>query len=388
MKSAYNHDWVYNLAVIKEVKRWWKHHFITKDQFVAISDAFKIPLYHPNVMIRVLLFVATLFALSGVSGFFFLVFADAGETIVSFASIFYGLASFFVLEKIFIGNNHYKSGVTEALLYHACGFTIGGLAVLTDMNNVTLVLIVSFVVFSFAAVRYLDLICTMCSTLTLVGIAFYECFVAGGIFKQIIPFVIIILFSLVYWKVSQLIDAPKLKVWRYNLIVVESLSLLLIYLGGNYFVVRELSVSTMDMVIPDNGDIPFAFIFYFLTAMLPIMYLYFAIRNRNVVLLRVSLVVVALSAFTFKYYFSLGHPEITLTVAGAVLLIITLAVLNYLKTPRAGFTRENLLSEKWGSVNAEAFIISQTMGGNQASQPETFKGGGGSFGGGGATGDF
>src|SRR4051812_25959197 len=170
MKSAYNHDWVYNLAVIKEAKKWWKHNFISKDQFVSICENFKVPFYHPNLMIRVLLFVATLFALSGVSGFFFLIFADAGETVISIASIFYGLISFFVLEKLFIGNNHYKSGVTEALLYHACGFTIGGMAVLTDMDNVTFILIVGLVVLSFAAMRYLDLICTVCATLTLAAI--------------------------------------------------------------------------------------------------------------------------------------------------------------------------------------------------------------------------
>jgi len=263
MKSAYSHDWVYNLAVIKEAKKWWKHDLISKDQFSAISDGFKVPFYHPNLMIRVLLFVATLFALSGVSGFFFLIFADGGEKVIAVAAIFYGLISFFILEKLFIGNNHYKSGVTEGLLYHACGFTIGGIAALTNMDNVTFVLIISLGILSFAAIRYLDLICTVCATLTLAGIAFYECFMAGGIFKQIIPFVIIIVFSAIYWKVSGMRKSTKLKIWRNNLIVVESLSLLLIYLGGNYFVVRELSVSMMDMEITEGGDIPFAFLFYF-----------------------------------------------------------------------------------------------------------------------------
>ena len=55
---------------------------------------------------------------------------------------------------------------------------------------------------------------------------------------------------------------------------------------------------------------------------------------------------------------------------------------------RNGFTRENILTEKWSSVNAEAFIISQTMGGNQVNVDESFGGKGGSFGGGGSSGDF
>ena len=74
--------------------------------------------------------------------------------------------------------------------------------------------------------------------------------------------------------------------------------------------------------------------------------------------------------------------------AGIILLILTILLLNYLKTIRYGFTRENTLGEKWTNVNAEAFIISQTMGGNQVTTNEQFKGGGGGFGGGGATGTF
>jgi hypothetical protein len=56
---------------------------------------------------------------------------------------------------------------------------------------------------------------------------------------------------------------------------------------------------------------------------------------------------------------------------------------------RGGFTRENHLAEKWANLNLQAFVISQTLGGNQpgaGSQIET--GGGGKFGGGGSTDSF
>jgi len=60
MNSAYNIQWVYNLAVIKESKRWAKHNFITTEQFAKISIEYITPLYHPNLIIRILLFIATL----------------------------------------------------------------------------------------------------------------------------------------------------------------------------------------------------------------------------------------------------------------------------------------------------------------------------------------
>ncbi|MDZ7647751.1 MAG: hypothetical protein U5K54_11535 [Cytophagales bacterium] len=101
-----------------------------------------------------------------------------------------------------------------------------------------------------------------------------------------------------------------------------------------------------------------------------------------------SLLVLALSVFTFKYYYSLGHTEITLTAAGIILVGIAILLMRYLKTIRAGFTRENLMASKWGAMNVEAILISQTMGGNQPGNVNTDTGGGGDSGGGGASTSF
>ena len=387
MSSAYHETWVYNLAVIKEAKNWCKHGFIEKDQLSVIQQAYTVPFYHPNFIIRILLFVATLFALSGATGFFTLIFVDTGKEFISLACMGYGIGSFLVLEKLFIDKNHYKSGVTEAILYHACGFTIGGIGGVSDFNE-HVMLWTCLAVLSFAAFRYLDLLCTVGATLVLAGILFYEFYSMGGIFQQIIPFVFLIGFTPIYFLIRRLKKEDRLKLWSTNLLIIESISLLLIYLAGNYLVVRELSINLMELELQEGQDIPFAFIFYALTILIPIAYLYFGIKNKDIVLLRVSLIVIAFSAFTFKYYFSLGHPEITLTLAGIMLIGISITVMRYLKTMRNGFTRENLLSERWSSMNAEAFLISQTMGGNQVSAEQASMPGGGNFGGGGASSDF
>jgi len=389
MKNAYNNPWVYNLAVIKETKRWARHNYITDAQFVKISEEYKVPFYHPNLIIRILLFIATLLALSGVTGLFFLFVAEAGTVGISTMCIVYGIGSFVVLEKFFISKNHYKSGVTEAILYHACGFTIGGIAGLSDFDSTQLLLIACLVVFSFSAIRYLDLITTLAAIVSFAALLFYNCFEAGGIYKQIIPFVFIFSFSAIYFITKKVQKSSNLNVWSNNLLLVEAISLLLIYVSGNYLVVRELSVNLMELELTEGADIPFAFLFYFLTVFIPLLFLYVGIKNKDMVLLRVSLLVLACSVFTFKYYYSLGHTEITLTFAGVFLIGITIALMHYLNVIRNGFTRENLLSEKWQSMNAEAFIISQTMGGNQSvNQDGGQSGGGGDSGGGGATTGF
>ncbi len=388
MTSAYNHRHVYNLNVIKEVKRWAKHNFITTGQHTQINEEYKTPFYHPNLIIRILLFIATLLALSGVTGLFFLFFSGLGETGISVTSIIYGIASFVALEKMFIANNHFKSGVTEAMMYHACGFTIGGVGGLVDFDSPQLMLLTSLIVFSFAAFRYLDLLTTVAAVLSFAGILFYNFYQAGGILKQIIPFVFIIAFGLLYWRIKKLKGNEKHKLWTNNLIVVEVISLLFVYAAGNYLVVRELSVNLMDLELQEGENIPFAFLFYLLTVIIPVGFLVAGIKNKDLVLLRVSLVALAFSVFTFKYYYSLGHTEITLTLAGAILIGVAIMLMRYLKVIRNGFTGENLLSERWADMNVEAFVISQTMGGNVAQSGSDNLGGGGDSGGGGASTKF
>jgi uncharacterized membrane protein YgcG len=387
MKPAYKTTGLYNLAVIKETKRWFNQGLIEADQFEKIKNAYKSSFYHPNLTVRILLFVASLLALAGVTGLFFLFVSGVDKDGIAIACIFYGLISFVFLELVFIRNDHYKSGVNEAILYHACAFVISGFGAWSK-DYMSVYLWISLITFSWTAFRYLDLITTLGAVISLAGVLFNELYFMGGIFKNIIPFAFIIFFTPVYLYSRALRKKIILRMWRNNLLIVEAGSLLLIYLGGNYLVVRELSISMMDLELQPGQDIPFAMIFYALTIAIPLLYLWNGIVRKDVVLLRVSLVVLAFSVFTFKFYYSLGHHEITLTVAGAVLLTIAILLTNYLKKMRKGFTRDNLLEEKWGNMHLEAFVISQTMGGNQAVTDQEFKGGGGSFGGGGASGGY
>ena len=388
MKSAYVENWIHSLSLIKDAKSFLKAEWISKEQYETIAEAYANPLYHPNFLVRILLFVATLLGISGITGLFTLFVAQGGETFISIACMVYGIASFFVVDKLFINDKkHYKSGVNEAIIYHSCGFTIGGFAGLTDFST-TPFLLVGLIVLTFAAIRYLDLICTVTALGFLGYTLFYHLYELGGILQQVIPFAFLICFSIGYLLSKKYRRRTSLGLWNDNLLIVEALSLAMVYLAGNYLVVRELSVNLMGLALEGNEDIPFAFVFYLLTVAIPVLYLWFGIKNKDLVLLRVSLIVLAFSVFTFKYYYGFNRPEITLTIAGLVLLGISLALFNYLKVIRSGYTREKLLSEKWSSMNAEAFIISQTLGGNQVKVSEGFEGKGGEFGGGGSSGSF
>jgi hypothetical protein len=389
IKSAYQEILIYKLQVIKQAKLWSKHKLIQQEQLVAIQESYKTPLFNPNLAIRILLFIATLIAGSGASGLVILTFAEGDETILSIVSILFGLFAFVILERAFIQNNHFRSGVTDAITYQACGSIIGGAGLFVDFESIIWIQLVCLIVFAFAAYRYVDIIITLAFIISLAWTIFYHCYEAGGIFKHIIPFVFIISFSAFYFLVRKYRKRDDLKLWDDNLIALEVSSLLLVYAGGNYFVVRELSINLMDLVLAPGEDIPFAWVFYFFTVALPIIYLFAGIRNKNVVLLRMGILTLILSVATFKHYFLPDYTEAFLMVAGGILIIGVIILMRQLKQTRGGFTSENILSSSWVNLNVEAFVISQTMGGNQQEKTEVNETGeGGNFSGGGASGSF
>ncbi|MGB0392221.1 MAG: hypothetical protein ACPGD5_11675, partial [Salibacteraceae bacterium] len=204
-----------------------------------------------------------------------------------------------------------------------------------------------------------------------------------------IPILFLVFFTGLYYMILSL----KHKVqWYYQdcIVVLDSVLLILIYLSMNYFVVRELSSELMGLRLAPGEDIPLAFLFYAFTFLVPIGYLTYGIIKKKIIFIRIGIGLVFASVVTYKIYYSSGHPEITLTLAGLFLTGITGWVLNKLKKPINGFTREKLLVQDGFNAHTESILISSTMGGvaqNQAIE-KTPEMGGGEFGGGGAGSEF
>lgn len=388
MKPVYDIQELLNLTLLKEASHWHRQKFISTEQWTAIRAAYPCKLYHPNVMIRILLFIATWVAISGGTGLFFMVVMEMTEILRALFAITAGVAGFYFARILLVENsNHFRSGVVEAVIYSSAGFIFGGTGFLTDWNP-HLLFLTGIGILIFCASRFLDWLCTALAVLTVAGFLFYECFELGGIFRQIIPLVIIFFFSGIYFLSRDAKRKEKWATWEDNLLIVEVLCLLLIYAGGNYLVVRECSVEMLNMSIAEGEDIPMAIFFYAFTAMLPIILLYRGVQLRSIMLLRVGVGTLVLSVLTFRHYYSIAPPEIALTFGGAIILGATAWLYSFLRTPRGGFTRKKLLSRDAVGRDLTAFAISQSMGGNVQKPDETFKGSGGTFGGGGSSGSF
>ena len=173
---------------------------------------------------------------------------------------------------------------------------------------------------------------------------------------SMIPFLMIGIFLGLFFGSRMLQRKADMLLWENHFVLFDTLALLLIYLAGNYFVVREMSVDMMGLDLKEGADIPFAFLFYILTFLIPVLYLAIGVIKKYTLLIRVGVLTILLSVVTIKYYYNIGYPEVTVTLAGGVLILISLSLMKYLKQSRNGFTREKILSRTWEDSNLAAFV--------------------------------
>lgn len=388
---SYKLELLHTKFMLDKCRRWKRSGLITEMQFEIVSGQVKEEFYSPNFLIRVLLFIASWIAVSSCSGLF-AIMSDS-EDFFAIVSLFLGTIILIVKEKVLIKqNNHFKSGITDAALYIGLSLILGSITYYIGDNiddAEILVCLLYLLVLSITAIRYLDVLSLLGGFTALVMSVFLIFETMGNIGVAMLPFVFMVIFGgAVYW-IRKTKRANGMWPWKKMFAIAETLSLLGLYLAGNYLVVREAHMDMLPYGVEKPDQIPMAFIFYAYTIAVPLIYLALGLRKKDKLLIRVALFVVALTVITFKYYYSSGHPEITLTLAGGIMLGIAFWALNYLKTEKHGYTREKILTDDWSKVNIEAFIIQQTMdGGPQIPEGNDVEFGGGEFGGGGAGGDF
>ncbi|MEO7049719.1 MAG: hypothetical protein ABI091_30730, partial [Ferruginibacter sp.] len=170
-------------------------------------------------------------------------------------------------------------------------------------------------------------------------------------------------------------------------LAVEITSLITLYAAGNYFVVQQIG-DLMFNSISTSNTLPFGILFWIFTAAIPLVYLFFGIKNKDAILLRVGLLLIAAIIFTIRYYHALMPAEAAMTLGGILMVLIAWVLTRYLHTAKNGFTSIEIDKRNApGKAQIEALILAQTFSQTHAQNADT-KFGGGDFGGGGASGDF
>ncbi|MBC7507834.1 MAG: hypothetical protein H7320_03655, partial [Ferruginibacter sp.] len=161
------------------------------------------------------------------------------------------------------------------------------------------------------------------------------------------------------------------------------------YAAINYFVVNQTANSLFSFTIPARQPLVFAWLFWVLTILLPFVYIFRGVQKKDAIILRVGLILIAAIVLTIRNYYNFLPIEMMLFIGGDIMLIVSFALIRYLEPPKFGFTLAAPTNTNTiGNINIEALIIAETFSGTQQPASNDTNFGGGSFGGGGASGDF
>jgi len=382
---AYNKTSLHNERIQEQSTTAFENNFISKEELQHIKLKYPVQFYTPNIFIRIGLFILTGIILSFSFSLFSMPFLGSFENAWKGLMLFFALVTYAVLEFIVQSNKHYKSGVDDALLWNFAGMLFGSISLMLDAGALTNSLLI-FLISLFCSIRFADRIMSVVVFLSFLAILFFLFTDHLGISKAIIPFVLMAASAAVYYLMQSLEKKEGLKNYVHCFTIISIASLLSFYAAGNYYVVREVNNAMFHLT--GDGSLPFGWMFWILTVLVPILYIARGIQKKDAIFLRVGLLLIAAMIFTIRYYYSIVPHEVAMTIAGSILLILSYGLINYLKQPKFGFTYAELNKEnKMEKLQIESLIIAETFG-QQTKPTETTKFGGGSFGGGGAGGEF
>jgi hypothetical protein len=383
--------------LIQEVLKGWSKNPAKKELSENLMSQYPHNFYTPNIFLRLALAVFSyILGVSAISFGAFVIFSAGNFNDIEIPAAFFSFACcvslVFILESYLKSKKMYRGGVDDMLLYMAySAFMTGIVFILSETNagstqSALVFLFFSALLLSFACIRYVDMLAAFCAYGSLVGIVFVSLNSIGSWGTALLPFVGAGIGVGTYFIVTRVRKNPEFLIWDSLAWIIEITSLLLTYASLNYFVVRTLTEDLLGVYFEEGQDIPMAWLFYSTTAILPFIYLYLGIKNKNRILFRISLCILALSAVTFKIYFSTGHHEITLTLSGALILLVCWAIHTWLKSDKAGLTMKEELEES-SYFDAESLVIVNNfqIPNHGNIQTDTDKFGGGGFGGGGSS---
>ena len=387
----YNKTWLNNLQVRKRAILWLNRELITEEEKQKVFEAKPVGFYMPGFWMALGLFFFTTILIFASSGFVSLLVASTGaseEVVFQFFMLIFSGTCLIFAEKYKKEKHYFHAGTDNALLWAGLGALIGNVfwilleSGLHDEPVVIVGCLLATGICSIATLRYADAFVALCGFAFGLTALFFIFGQLGTMGKAVIPFAGFGYSFGIYYYIKKRISEEGKVFYKDCLSIVEIAALLCAYLSVNYYVVRELSVEMFDLDLTDGQDIPFGLFFTFLTIAVPPGYIYLALKNKNRIMLRIGLLLIAASIFTIRYYHSVLPIETALIVGGAILIGSSYFLIRWLNVPQFGFSIKEEKEEE-GLLKAESLIVAQTFA-PAAVPSDTNQFGGGGFGGGGA----
>jgi len=383
--QAYNYNDLYNKYVIDQATDALQTGCVHNESFIKIKEAHPVKLYTPNYFIRIALGLLTIVAVV-FSGLLLWLISSASEDasiitlLIILAAICYVVLEVFVQKK-----NYYNAGVDNALMFMVLLFVTSTFFI---PDNVSWILISGIVMLIslYLCVRFADAFMAILSYGSLFIFLFLVYKKFGNIAKATAPLMMMVISSVIYFIMKKL--SAKTFLYKFCCEAIMFITLITFYASGNYFIVKELSNEMFNLHLSLHDTVPFGWLFWIFTFLIPPAYIIYGIKHKNFLFIRTGMGLIAATVFTVKYYYAVLPVEMEMLIGGIILIALSYALIKYLTISKHGYTSANLYPSKKEILNVEALIIAETFNKQPAQQTPGGLYGGGSGEGGGATGEF
>jgi len=361
------------------------------EENTQIRVKYPVAFYTPDIYIRIGLFLLTvvivIFSLGLLS---LMMLSSTGEHGYGAVLVFYGLACYGMLEYMVYSKRHFRSGVDDALLWMAVSLIATGIAWSTYPTiGALMYCLVVFILTLYGSLRFANCIMSLVAYAALLGFVFNVAAELGPMGKTLLSFLVMAVSVATYFFSTSLHSNERFRHYGACLVLIRAASLLSFYLAGNYFVVRELSISMLGLSQEPGASIPLGWLFWILTVATPLFYIYRGIQKKDPVFLWAGLGLIAAAVFTIRHYYSVLPLEWALVIGGILLIAVSYTLIKYLRIPRYGFTSEEVDEQHLlANLHIESLVIAETFAPAASPASNDFQFGGGSGGGGGAGGQY
>jgi hypothetical protein len=323
-------------------------------------------------------------------GLFCLLAIGSSETGFGLITLFFSLSIYGALEFLISDKNHRGSGIDDAMIWLSLGFMICAVNFLNPSISFFAQSVLIFILSSYYLLRFGNLLMGALAFISFLAVVFYGIIPVGNMAKIAMPFLLMAICIFVYCISRKYKNNNRLRNYKGCCTLIEILALIILYVAGNYFAVREASNSMFDLYLKEGESIPGGWLFWILTIVLPPVYIFIGIRKRDVILLRTGLILVAAIVFTIRYYHHVAPLEIAMTIGGVIMILLAYSVTKYLTPSKYGFTHaEPNDPDLTGLLQVESLVVTQTFHQTPAAEPDKqFDFGGGSSGGAGSTSNY
>jgi hypothetical protein len=387
-----------NTYLVEEAHELNKSGFIESEQYKSIKSGLATLKSQNNLLLKLAFFFLGYLLFFSICGMISLLGMNSfgNENTITIFLLVFSAIGFLAKEFMSRELKYFGYGLDDAFILGGHLFLVIAVNIITEVNyqeNYLVIFITMAIVSSISYLRYLHVSLALLACIGFTGslALFLIDFITIG--QSILPFAMMLLAGLIYFFSNKTLKKLSSPYYYSGLKLVKGFCLILFCLAGNYLVVRELN----HLIAYDyyhNGpsaEIPFALLFWAFTITIPVIYLFFSLKNKDRMMLWIGFLALCFTIFTIRMYHHVLPPEVALTIGGLVLFVFTYFAIKKTKHKETGITfKADRFSDPNAFANLQTLVVASQFGLKPEAKPEEspMKFGGGGFSGGGSNGEF